>query len=135
DAAGWTLAYQMGLTFDRILEEVDGPFEAIPYGVLQTPTTPTVADSPGGYLLDARTNNTYKVANLLLKQGVKLRRLTEPSAGLPAGSFYVPAKSSTMLTKSIESSGISPVPVSGVDIAKFIDLKSTRLYSIHVKIS
>ncbi|HLT07764.1 MAG TPA: M14 metallopeptidase family protein [Cyclobacteriaceae bacterium] len=133
DAAGWTLAYQMGLTFDRILEEVDGPFEAIPYGVLQTPTTPTVADSPGGYLLDARTNNTYKVANLLLKQGVKLRRLTEPSAGLPAGSFYVPAKSSTMLTKSIESSGISPVPVSGVDIAKFsVEVKPARVALLDV---
>ena len=30
DNAGWTLAYQMGLKFDRVLEAFDGPFEKIP---------------------------------------------------------------------------------------------------------
>src|SRR6185503_10612544 len=30
DNAGWTLAFQMGIEFDRILENVTGPFEAIP---------------------------------------------------------------------------------------------------------
>ncbi|MBE0712522.1 MAG: peptidase, partial [Candidatus Aminicenantes bacterium] len=30
DAAGWTLAYQMGIAFDRILDGFDGPFQAIP---------------------------------------------------------------------------------------------------------
>jgi len=30
DNAGWTLAYQMGLKFDRILDAFDGPFEKIP---------------------------------------------------------------------------------------------------------
>ena len=27
DSAGWTLAFQMGVRFDRILEPFDGPFE------------------------------------------------------------------------------------------------------------
>jgi hypothetical protein len=27
--AGWTLAYQMGVEFDRILDSFDGPFEAL----------------------------------------------------------------------------------------------------------
>ena len=30
DAAGWTLAYQMGVKFDRILNDFSGPFERIP---------------------------------------------------------------------------------------------------------
>ena len=30
DNAGWTLAYQMGLKFDRVLDAFDGPFEKIP---------------------------------------------------------------------------------------------------------
>ena len=34
DAAGWTLAYQMGFQFDRILEAFDGPFEKNPLGQL-----------------------------------------------------------------------------------------------------
>ena len=29
DNAGWTLAYQMGVKFDRVLEDVDGPFEPV----------------------------------------------------------------------------------------------------------
>src|SRR5882757_2082395 len=40
DAAGWTLAYTMGLQFDRIPVAFDGPFERIPYGQLQTATAP-----------------------------------------------------------------------------------------------
>jgi len=34
DAAGWTLAYQMGVQFDRFLEDFNGPFEQVPYGEL-----------------------------------------------------------------------------------------------------
>jgi hypothetical protein len=30
DMAGWTLAFQMGVKFDRILEKLDGPFEELP---------------------------------------------------------------------------------------------------------
>src|SRR5207253_7743340 len=29
DMAGWTLAYQMGVQFDRVLDGFDGPFEDI----------------------------------------------------------------------------------------------------------
>ena len=29
DNAGWTLAFQMGVQFDRILDGFDGPFEQI----------------------------------------------------------------------------------------------------------
>jgi hypothetical protein len=36
DAAGWTLAYTMGVKFDRVLDAFDGPFERIPYGELQS---------------------------------------------------------------------------------------------------
>ncbi|MCK7483605.1 MAG: hypothetical protein M0C28_46215 [Candidatus Moduliflexus flocculans] len=36
DAAGWTLAYQMGVAFDRVLDAFDGPFERVP-GVTKPP--------------------------------------------------------------------------------------------------
>ena len=29
DSAGWTLAYQMGMEFDRVLDAFDGPFERL----------------------------------------------------------------------------------------------------------
>src|SRR5439155_5263607 len=36
DAAGWTLAYSMGVQFDRMTDDFNGPFERIPYGQLQS---------------------------------------------------------------------------------------------------
>src|SRR5690606_6761232 len=42
DNTGWTLAWQMGVEFDRILEGFDGPFELIP-DLIETPPAGTVA--------------------------------------------------------------------------------------------
>ena len=96
DAAGWTLAYTMGIQFDRILDPFDGPFEKLPYGVLEVAkggikTTGTVK----GYLIDARMNKSFTVANDLLKAGIELFRVTNPikDVDVSNGSFFVPASS------------------------------------------
>lgn len=88
DAAGWSLALQMGVEFDRILEGFDGPFEAIAYGEVQ-PFTPTRVPSGSGFLIDVRGNNAFIAVNDLLKAGVGVSRTTTAHAGLPAGSFFV----------------------------------------------
>ncbi|WP_432714182.1 M14 family metallopeptidase, partial [Pedobacter sp.] len=67
DAAGWTLAFQMGVHFDRILTTLDGPFERIAYGALQNAPAKTVATSTSGYVLDVAVNNTFIAVNDLLK--------------------------------------------------------------------
>jgi hypothetical protein len=79
DAAGWTLAYTMGLQFDRILDPFDGPFEQIPYGQLQTAVAPT----PKNGWLDAHSNASYIAVNDLLKAGKPIYRSTAN------GNFYV----------------------------------------------
>ena len=79
DAAGWTLAYTMGVKFDRFIEPFDGPFEHIPYGQLQTPTPPTAKE--GGF--DARSNASFTAVNDLLKAGKPVYRSTAN------GNFYV----------------------------------------------
>ncbi|HEY4334449.1 MAG TPA: M14 metallopeptidase family protein [Puia sp.] len=79
DAAGWTLAYTMGIKFDRLIEPFDGPFEHIPYGQLQTPTPPIAKDGR----LDARSNASFTAANDLLKAGKPVYRNTAN------GDFYV----------------------------------------------
>jgi Zinc carboxypeptidase len=65
DAAGWTLAYTMGVRFDRMIDGFDGPFERIPYGQLQS----TVLPSPKEGRLDCRSNASYTVVNDWLKAG------------------------------------------------------------------
>jgi hypothetical protein len=79
DAAGWTLAYQMGVKFDRVLNDFSGPFTTLPYGELQSVTTPK------GYL-SAKQNDVFTQVNELLAKGVKVYRVTK---GPQAGDFYV----------------------------------------------
>jgi hypothetical protein len=71
DNAGWTLAYQMGVQFDRVLDNFDGPFKRIPYGEVQTPPVkPIPAAAKGGYLLSPAINNAFIIVNELLACGI-----------------------------------------------------------------
>lgn len=126
DAAGWTLAFQMGVQFDRILDSFDGPFTKLPYGALQTPPKATLPTA-GGYLLSARENNAFIAVNDLMKAGVKVYRLTKAIAGndnaIP-GTFYVPAdgKAREILQQSanalgLKTTGIGKRPAGAVSMA------------------
>lgn len=87
DAAGWTLAYQMGVQFDRVLAGFDGPFKKLPYGELQSPAG-KVAGSGAGYVLSGQVNNSFLAVNDLLKAGAEVYRVPG------SGSFFVPASAS-----------------------------------------
>jgi hypothetical protein len=95
DNAGWTLAYQMGIQFDRLMTDVTGPFEEIKG--LATPMAGVVASSSGaaGYLIDGAMNDAFTVANRVLKANGEVFRLTKPMSvngkTFGPGSFYVTA--------------------------------------------
>ncbi|HEY4061742.1 MAG TPA: M14 metallopeptidase family protein [Puia sp.] len=82
DAAGWTLAYTMGIKFDRILDAFDGPFQRIPYGQLQSTSEPS--KNKNGEWLDARSNTSFTVANDLLAAGKTVYRSNKN------GAFFIP---------------------------------------------
>ncbi len=98
DAAGWTLAYQMGVQFDRIMDGFDGPFEMNPIGqIIRLPGSVLTARAGAGYVLDARCNQSYKAINDLLNNGADVYRITgtKSEALYSNGSFYVSATSKT----------------------------------------
>jgi hypothetical protein len=107
DAAGWSLALQMGVEFDRILEGFDGPFEAIPYGQVQA-FVPSKLPSGSGFLIDARANNAFIAVNDLLKSGVDVYRITSATSGMPAGSFHV-SGGKAVLDKAAKEFGVKMV--------------------------
>lgn len=111
DAAGWTLAFQMGVEFDRIVELFDGPFERVAYGALQQPQAYDLQTSKSGYLIRASANDAFTIVNDLLKAKVKVYRVANAVEGMPAGSFYVDAKATAPLIKAAEAYGkiIQPV--------------------------
>ena len=100
DNAGWTLALQMGVAFDRVLEGVTGPFEKINDWNIKPPTgRVTNAQGATGFLSSRRVNNGYIAVNRLLKAGEDVSELRAPltldGTTYPAGTFYVRARGST----------------------------------------
>jgi hypothetical protein len=94
DNAGWTLAYQMGVQFDRILDGFEAPVEPITAWNLPAPggriATPRWA--PQGYVLSPTQNDAFTAVNHLLAAGVRVYRLTrDGDRGEKAGDFWVEA--------------------------------------------
>jgi hypothetical protein len=108
DSAGWTLAFQMGVQADRILEAIDGPFEkvadelGIPAGTVTGPANATA------YLFAHQSNQAFRAINRLLAAGERVE-------WLPDGRFRVTAARSTRarLTELATATGVSFEGVAG----------------------
>lgn len=123
DNAGYTLAFQMGIAFDRILEDFDGPFKEVEG--FATPPEGEITNSANatGFLLSHKINDATIIVNRLLKNKQRVYWLEDEFVSngktFPAGTIYIPAtKSSDALIKAAVSSlgldfeGISSTPPS-----------------------
>jgi len=92
DNAGWTLAFQMGVEFDRILDGFEGPFELIE-GLADLPAGAVTGSDAEGYVFDHRNNNAVLAVNRLLADGRQVVWLLDSPVGvdLPPGAFYIAA--------------------------------------------
>jgi len=113
DAAGWTLAYSMGISFDRLMENVDGSFNKIPEGEVQ-PLTGKIntKKASGGYLLNAANNHAFIAVNELLKKGIAVYRTEEKINGNEKGSFYVGKQAKDWIQQQASSLGADVVGIS-----------------------
>ena len=93
DNTGWTLAWQMGVEFDRIMDGFDGPFELI-QDIISAPANGIVAgaDNASGYLLD-HINDGFTAVNRVLAAGGNAFWYTDElnvgGQNFGAGAFYV----------------------------------------------
>jgi hypothetical protein len=109
DAAGWTLAYQMGVKFDRLLNGFDGPFRRLSYGEEQhIPGALVVRGPVQGFVLDSRANRSFTMVNDLLQAGIEVSRITGSTPSYGMGSFFIPVSDKTqqLLTKLAASNGV-----------------------------
>ena len=92
---GYTLAFQMGVQFDRILDGFDGPFEKLtdfakaPAGAIKT-----AQGAPVGYYFTHQANDSFIVVNRLLAANEDVSWLWNGPMGY--GTFYVAAKPTTL---------------------------------------
>ena len=120
DNAGWTLAYQMGVKFDRVLDGFDGPFERVdgvqrpaPGRVTQTSADPVV--------LDHVSNNAFIAVNRLLAAGRDVRWLAD-------GRFYVIGAAAGELAKLASDLGVSfSTAAPGTAVGNAIKVRRPRI--------
>jgi zinc carboxypeptidase len=116
DNAGYTLAYQMGVKFDRIIEGFDGPFQKLNGPIAKPPVTAALG-SGRAYVIDRRVNDGFLAVNRLLAAKVPVQVLGAPlTAGgttFPAGSWYVPSggQAAAVLRKLADEKGLMAAAV------------------------
>lgn len=93
DNAGWTLAYQMGFEYERVLDALNGPFEKVD-GVSAMPAG-VVAKGKAGYFILPDVNDAVTVVNRLTAAKVKASRapisFNDGGRTWPAGTWFIPA--------------------------------------------
>jgi hypothetical protein len=116
DNAGWTLAYQMGVKFDRILDAVDGPIEKLPMDVI-APATGRIVERPNaaGYVVSHASNDAFTAVNRLLKAGEEVFFVRDRSWQSPDGRgvIFISARPTTLATLKTAVTGV-PVTVTAV---------------------
>ncbi len=111
DNAGWTLAYQMGVQFDRALDAVTGPLVNV-NGVTAMPAG-QVAKGKAGYFVRPEVNDAATVANRLAKANVKAYRIptafNDGATTWPAGSWFIPSGGAgdAIIAKSAQELGVN----------------------------
>jgi hypothetical protein len=102
DSAGWTLAYQMGVQADRILEAFDGPFERVSDELALPAGRVTGAPDATAFVFSHDTNQAFRAINRLLKAGQRVE-------WQPDGRFRVAATQATRttLTQIAASTGVT----------------------------
>jgi len=99
DNAGWTLAYTMGVQFDRLLDVFDAPTERV---TVLVPPSPAAVPTPGaGWSLDRRTNDAFLAVNLLLKAGVPVQ------SDRRTGVWYIPASAAASVAEVARKTGVA----------------------------
>jgi len=129
DNAGYTLAFQMGIEFDRILEDFDGPFEEIVELAKPLKGEITNATNAKGFLLSHEINDATIIVNRLLKNKQKVYWLTDEITAngktFPAGTIYIPS------SKSGDEILEAAVPELGIDIEGTGSAPSGKALSIN----
>jgi hypothetical protein len=133
DSAGWTLAMQMGVSFDRMMDAFDGPFVKVD-GV-QNPPAATVSGAvkPAGYLISHRVNDSFVVVNRLLKAACAVYWLRKPQAvagqDLGGGAIWVQASPAVrpILNTAAKQFGVSAYAMAKAPAGEALRIKPVRI--------
>ena len=126
DNAGWTLAYQMGVKFDRILDPFTGPFEKLsgfaPFPRAELTAVPSESTA---FAWSRDTNDAFVALNRLLKAGQLVYTLTRQSGSFGPGTFFVrPSAAAQRIMSAVAAERgvkflpVAQMPSNGADLVR-----------------
>jgi hypothetical protein len=132
DIAGWTLAMQMGVEYDRVVEDISGPFTKLKFEMqAPDPRSITGVTNPAGYLISHRVNNSFVLVNRLLRNKADVYWLKYASGGpdLGTGTIWVPASAAVrpILEKGSHELGITVYAVAQAPAGEAIKIRPVRI--------
>ncbi|MEH3107847.1 MAG: M14 family metallopeptidase [Sphingomonas fennica] len=133
DVTGYTLAYQMNVAFDRLLDGAPPHFPQVAE-VMETPPAGRVIGSGGaGFVVDHGTNNSFILTNRLLKAGAPVywlkQAVTVDGDKLAPGALWIPTGGAAkgIVDTAVRSLGIDAHAVAAKPAGETIRLKPVRI--------
>ncbi|MDG2522943.1 M14 family metallopeptidase [Caulobacter segnis] len=137
DSTGYTLAMQMGIKFDRVLESAQGPFERVS-DVMAPPPGRIVGSGRAGYLVSHEANDSFILSNRLLKAGAEVRwvKAAAKAGGrnLAPGALWIPAteQSRAIVEAAARELGLDAYAVAKAPAGDTLRLKPVRVGIVDV---
>ena len=138
DITGYTLALQMGVQFDRVLDGFTGPFERVPDVMAGPPPGRIVGTGRAGWLVDHAPNNGFILTNRLMKAGQKafwLRKATGAAGrDFAPGALWIPASAAGRIEveRATRELGLTAYALAAAPAAEQIALKAPRIGLVDV---
>ncbi|MBT9473363.1 MAG: M14 metallopeptidase family protein [Pseudomonadota bacterium] len=132
DSTGYTLAMQMGVKFDRVLDAFDGPFQPVADVMAPAPGK-IVGSGKAGYLVSHEANDSFILSNRLLKagQGVYWVKAATKAVGktFAPGALWVPATPANraILEKATAELGVDAYALAKTPAGETLKLKPVRV--------
>lgn len=132
DVAGYTLAYQMGVAFDRILDPLPDNFTAVP-DVMAPPPGRIEGTGSAGWVVGHETNNSFILTNRLLGAGIRpawvRQAVTVNGKTMQPGAIWIPASAQArdIVTRGSAELGITAQAVDAPPTGEAIALKPVRV--------
>ena len=134
DITGWTLALQMGVQFDREIDDFSGPFQKIGFDLLPPPPMKVSgASSPAGYLISHEINNSFKTINHLLKANADVywmkNEVSVDGKTMAPGAIWVTASPAvkTVVEQSAKEFGVPAFALAKAPAGEAMKLKPIRI--------
>ncbi|MDE8651210.1 M14 family metallopeptidase [Novosphingobium album (ex Liu et al. 2023)] len=133
DITGYTLALQMNVKFDRMLDGAPQPFPQVSDVMDAPPAGRVIGDGSAGYVVSHATNNSFILSNRLLKAGLPVFWLKDQASvgdqTMAPGALWIPAsaKAQAIVAQSVGPLGIDAYAVGAKPAGDTMAVKPVRI--------